>query len=71
MTLTGSWEQVRLKENQRRERGEREEKEIICEGCFRVFCGSNVCPSCGAVTSIRSAYTDYIDGQLGLGVESN
>ena len=56
----------KIKENQRRERGEREEKEITCEGCFRIFCGSNICPSCGASTTLRSAYTDYIDGQLGL-----
>ena len=56
----------RLKENHRKERGEREEKTTICEGCFRVFTGSNICPSCGQVSKQKSAYTDYIDGQLGL-----
>ena len=56
----------KLKENERREREDREEKEVVCEGCFRVYFGSNICPSCGTVHNPKSKYVDYIDGQLGL-----
>jgi len=56
----------KVKENERVEPKEREERLIICEGCFRTFSGHNVCPSCGKVHVIKSSYVEFIDAELGL-----
>ena len=52
----------------RAERKERtkEESVIVCEGCFRTYSGSNICPSCGKIHQSKSEYVAFIDAQLGL-----
>jgi len=47
---------------------EREAKavEIICEGCFSVFSGSNICPKCGHITEKKSQFMQVVDKELGL-----
>jgi len=54
-----------------RERAEREERKkedsvIVCEGCFRTYSGSNICPSCGKIHQPKSEYVAFLDSQLGL-----
>jgi superfamily II DNA or RNA helicase len=44
----------------------KEESVIICEGCFRTYSGSNICPSCGKMHESKSDYISFIDSQLGL-----
>ena len=43
-----------------------EEKVIICEGCFRSYSGSNICPQCGKIHNPKSRYVETIEGKLGL-----
>ena len=43
-----------------------EEAEIICEGCFSIYTGSNICPKCGFVTEKKSQFMQVIDKELGL-----
>ena len=45
---------------------ESEEKVIICEGCFRSYSGSNICPECGKMHNPKSRYVETINGRLGL-----
>ena len=56
----------KLKEPVTKERGEREETTVICEGCFRTYAGSNICPTCGLVHKQKSSFIATIDAQLGL-----
>ena len=56
----------KIKEPIIREREEREEQMIICEGCFRTYAGSNICPTCGTKHKPQSKYIETIDAQLGL-----
>ena len=56
----------KIKEPIRREPGEREVKTVICEGCFRTYEGSNICPTCGLVHKQKSSFMETIDAQLGL-----
>ena len=43
-----------------------EAKVIICEGCFRSYSGSNICPECGKMHNPKSRYVETINGRLGL-----
>jgi superfamily II DNA or RNA helicase len=45
---------------------EKEAAEIICEGCFSMFSGSNICPKCGHATEKKSQFMQVIDKELGL-----
>lgn len=53
------------KRSERKERT-REEAVIVCEGCFRTYSGSNICPSCGKMHKPKSEYIAFLDSQLGL-----
>ena len=55
-----------VKINGERAGGDKDEKNIICEGCFRTYAGSNICPTCGLVHKQKSAFIETIDAQLGL-----
>jgi superfamily II DNA or RNA helicase len=60
-----------LKKGMIRKRAEREERKkedsvIVCEGCFRTYSGSNICPSCGKMHKSKSDYVAFLDSQLGL-----
>jgi len=52
----------------RAERKERtkEDSVIVCEGCFRTYSGSNICPTCGKIHQTKSEYVAFLDSQLGL-----
>ena len=56
----------KAKENERTEPAEREKSTLICEGCFRTFSGSNICPGCGKIHKSKSSYVEFIDAELGL-----
>lgn len=44
----------------------KEEAQIICEGCFSVFSGSNICSKCGHVQLKKSKYVAVLDKELGF-----
>ena len=45
---------------------DKEEAQIICEGCFSVFSGSNICPKCGHIQERKSKYIEVLDKELGF-----
>lgn len=60
-----------LKQGMIRKRAERKERNkeesvIVCEGCFRTYSGSNICPTCGKMHQPKSDYVAFLDSQLGL-----
>ena len=44
----------------------KEEAQIICEGCFSMFSGSNVCSKCGHIQLKKSKYVAVLDKELGF-----
>tara|TARA_R110000823_G_scaffold102896_2_gene220193 strand:+ start:50 stop:601 length:552 start_codon:yes stop_codon:yes gene_type:complete len=44
----------------------KEETQIICEGCFSMFSGSNICSRCGHVQLKKSKYVSVLDKELGF-----
>ena len=44
----------------------KEEAQIICEGCFSVYSGSNICSKCGHVQLKKSKYVAVLDKELGF-----
>jgi len=44
----------------------KEEAQIICEGCFSMFSGSNICSKCGHVQLKKSKYVAVLDKELGF-----
>ncbi len=44
----------------------KEETQIICEGCFSMFSGSNICSKCGHVQLKKSKYVAVLDKELGF-----
>jgi len=48
------------------EKKDKEESVIICEGCFRSYSGSNICPDCGKIHQPKSQWVETIRGKLGL-----
>lgn len=55
-----------LRDNERVDAKDREETQVVCDGCFHVHTGSNICPRCGHINNKRSTYVEYVDAQLGL-----
>ena len=45
---------------------DKEETQIICEGCFSMFSGSNICPKCGHIQQKKSKYIEVLDRELGF-----
>jgi len=56
----------RSSENERKDSKDREEAQVVCDGCFHVFSGSNICPNCGHIAKPKSEHVAYVDGLLGL-----
>ena len=44
----------------------KEETQIICEGCFSMYSGSNICSKCGHVQLKKSKYVEVLDKELGF-----
>ena len=44
----------------------KEEAQIICEGCFSMFSGSNICSKCGHIQLKKSKYVAVLDKELGF-----
>jgi len=45
---------------------EKEEKLVVCDGCFTAYSGSNICPKCGHIAEKKSKYIEVLDAELGL-----
>jgi superfamily II DNA or RNA helicase len=44
----------------------KEEAQIICEGCFSMYSGSNICSRCGHIQLKKSKYVEVLDKELGF-----
>jgi len=44
----------------------KEETQIICEGCFSMYSGSNICSKCGHIQLKKSKYVEVLDKELGF-----
>jgi len=55
-----------LRKRAERKERTREDSVIVCEGCFRTYSGSNICPTCGKMHQTKSEYVAFLDSQLGL-----
>jgi len=51
---------------ERKKARDKEETQIICEGCFSMFSGSNICPKCGHIQQKKSKYIEVLDRELGF-----
>jgi len=57
---------IKLTAKERKLAQPKEEAQIICEGCFSVYSGSNICSKCGHIQLKKSKYVAVLDKELGF-----
>ena len=58
--------QTKLTVKERKLAQPKEDAQIICEGCFSVYSGSNICSKCGHIQLKKSKYVAVLDKELGF-----